>query len=124
MEELHPTVAAFKEFINNHPALIREIRKSGASWQEYYEKWVLLGEDDPLWEKYKMDQKKEEENKDSEMLNQILKYASKVDVNKMQGQINQLSKAITSIQALIEQFRQTQKDNQPNSKDPFSWMRD
>ncbi|WP_337020090.1 YlbD family protein [Oceanobacillus massiliensis] len=129
MEELHPTVAAFKEFINKHPSLLREIRKSGKSWQEYYEKWVLLGEDDPYWEAFKEDLPYENEKetkasgKDSELIGQIMKYTSNLDINKMQGQVNQLSKAITTIQDMIEQFKQTQKST-PTKRDPFNWMKD
>lgn len=134
MEDLHPSVISFKNFINEHPALIREIRKSGRSWQEYYEKWALLGEEDPFWEKYKMDKHEEKDDKDdtdeaktkvknSELISQLMKYTSSLDVNKMQGQVDQLSKAITAIQEMVSQFKKTQKNNQPE-KDPFKWVQD
>ncbi|MBP2077880.1 spore coat protein YlbD [Oceanobacillus polygoni] len=134
MEELHPSVISFKNFINEHPALIREIRKTGRSWQEYYEKWALLGEEDPFWEKYKVDKHEEKDGKDdtgeaktnvknSELISQLMKYTSSLDVNKMQGQVDQLSKAITAIQEMVSQFKKTQKNNQPE-KDPFKWVQD
>ncbi|MGJ9458546.1 YlbD family protein [Oceanobacillus sp. CF4.6] len=127
MEELHPTVIAFKKFINKHPLLLREVRKSGRSWQEYYEQWALLGEDDPHWEKYKDEPINEKVDKstvkDSELVSQLLKYTSNLDMNKVQGQVDQLSKAIASIQEMMEQFKGSQKKEQL-PKDPFSWMRD
>lgn len=127
MEDLHPTVVAFKEFINNHPPLLREIRKSGSSWQEYYEKWILLGEDDPHWDQYKASQETKEEQKntgqESELIGKFIKYTSNMDISKMQGQVDQLSKAIASIQEMMEQFKKSKPDNQ-SSKDPFNWMRD
>ncbi|WP_234402409.1 YlbD family protein [Oceanobacillus damuensis] len=130
LEELHPTLIAFKEFINKHPLLLREIRKSGRSWQEYYEQWILLGEDDPHWDNYKGEPSTDHSQntdktvgKDSELMSQLLKYTSNLDINKMQGQVNQLSKAIAAIQDMMEQFKGSQKKEQP-PKDPFSWVRD
>lgn len=129
-QKLHPTVIAFKNFINNHPKLLKEIRKTGRPWQEYYEKWVLLGEDDPYWESYKQDpanEKKEskdekEDNikeKSSEFINQILKYAENIDINKVHGHVHQLSNAIGSVQELLEQFKDTKQTGQ-QIRDPFS----
>ncbi|WP_245844012.1 YlbD family protein [Oceanobacillus rekensis] len=127
LEDLHPTVIAFKEFINKHPLLLREIRKSGRSWQESYEQWILLGEDDPHWDQYKDEIKDDKVDKstvkDSELVGQLLKYTSNLDINKVQGQVDQLSKAITSIQEMMQQFKGTQKKEQ-SPKDPFGWMRD
>ncbi|WP_339227584.1 YlbD family protein [Oceanobacillus sp. FSL K6-2867] len=129
MGDLHPSVVSFKKFINAHPALIKEIRRSGRSWQEYYEKWALLGEEDPYWDEFKVD--KHEENlseekstiKNTELVSQLMKYTSNLDVNKMQGQVEQLSKAVTAIQEIVSQFKKTQNNNQPQ-KDPFSWVKD
>lgn len=129
MEDLHPSVVSFKSFINSHPALIKEIRKSGRSWQEYYEKWALLGEDDSYWDKYKVDKHEENVNeekesvKNTELVSQLMKYTSNLDVNKMQGQVEQLSKAVTAIQEMVSQFKKTQKNNQPE-KDSFKWVQD
>ncbi|MFC4025445.1 spore coat protein YlbD [Oceanobacillus longus] len=127
LEELHPTVIAFKNFINKHPLLLREVRKSGRSWQEYYEQWALLGEDDSHWEKYKDEPLNEKVDKstakDSELVSQLLKYTSNLDINKVQGQVDQLSKGIATIQEMMEQFKGSQKKEQL-PKDPFSWMRD
>lgn len=129
MEDLHPSVVSFKNFINSHPALIKEIRKSGRSWQEYYEKWALLGEDDSYWDKYKVDKHEENVNeekesvKNTELVSQLMKYTSNLDVNKMQGQVEQLSKAVTAIQEMVSQFKKTQKNNQPE-KDSSKWVQD
>ncbi len=52
-DKLHPSVREFKDFLQRHPKLVEEVRRSGRGWQEYYEKWALLGEDDSMWEKYR-----------------------------------------------------------------------
>lgn len=121
--DLHPSVVAFKEFINKHPALLKEVRKTGRPWQEYYEKWVLLGEDDPYWEPFKEETKKTEstnkETKSNEWFQQVLKYAEKLDMNKVQENVHQMSNAISSIQELLNQFQQSNDSTGQNS--PFTY---
>ena len=50
-KNLHPSVIKFKEFVKNNPALIKEVRNGNSTWQEMYEDWFLLGEEDNRWEK-------------------------------------------------------------------------
>lgn len=47
------SIDEFKQFIKRHPKLISEVRKQEKSWQEVYENWVLLGEDDSIWDPYR-----------------------------------------------------------------------
>src|SRR5699024_5412270 len=91
-DNLHPTVAEFKSFINKHPKLVEKIRKNGSSWQEYYEKWVLLEEDDPYWEQFK-DYTNPQQKSDSktEWVSHLLKVTENIDIKKVQEQVNQLS---------------------------------
>src|SRR5690625_5015016 len=86
-EQLHPSVKQFKDFISKHPHLISEIRKDNA-WQSYYEKWVLLGEDDPFWDQYK-ETSAEEEN--MELLNKLVKLSDQIDMAKIQKQVGSLN---------------------------------
>ncbi|RDW18446.1 hypothetical protein CWR48_12820 [Oceanobacillus arenosus] len=127
VQHLDPTVTAFKEFINGHPKLLKEIRKSGKSWQEYYEKWVLLGEDDSHWAQYKEESSKVKEDKGEEknfeLMSQLMKLTENFDINKVQGQVQQFSNTISTIQEVISQYQQTKKPSEP-VKDPFNWFRD
>ncbi|WP_047981374.1 YlbD family protein [Ornithinibacillus contaminans] len=122
--KLHPSVQSFRTFINNHPKLRSEIRKNGRSWQEYYEKWALLGEEDSYWEKYRGESETEQksENK-ADMLKQLMKYTENVDIDKVQKQVHQLSGAITTIQELIDQYQGTRKGTSSRNQ-PFNWSRD
>ncbi|GAB3068101.1 spore coat protein YlbD [Virgibacillus ainsalahensis] len=126
-DKLHPTVINFKQFINKHPALREEIRKSGRSWQEYYEKWVLLGEEDAFWDGYKEKDTKEQDDSlkgnNTELFGQLIKLTEKMDINKIQNQVSQLNNTITTIQEAIQQFQESKKV-QSTSKDPFNWFRD
>ena len=52
---LHPSVQQFKEFVNHHPKMVHEVRNGHKTWQQFYEEWYLLGEEDPIWATYRPD---------------------------------------------------------------------
>ncbi|MFC4556993.1 YlbD family protein [Virgibacillus kekensis] len=108
-DKLHPSVREFKAFMNRHPKLVEEVRKSGRSWQEYYEKWVLLGEDDSFWEKYKKQngngKSRSKGGGQKELLNQLVKLSESIDLDKVQSQVGNLNSAITTVQELLGQFQ-------------------
>lgn len=120
---LHPTVTEFKTFINQHPKLIEEIRKGGKSWQEYYEKWVLLGENDSMWEQFKSDKnnKQDSENK-YEWFGQLMKLTENIDLERVQNQVNQLSGTVATLQEILGEF-QKKEEPSPNRRQ-FSWFKD
>ncbi|SEQ61892.1 Putative coat protein [Virgibacillus subterraneus] len=126
-DKLHPSVREFKVFMNKHPKLIEEVRKSGRGWQEYYEKWALLGEDDPVWDSYKKEEAegKSKEGK-GELFGQLMKLSENVDIDKVQKQVHQLSNTITTIQDVLGQFQTTKTPPQQfrKSNNPFNWGRD
>ncbi|WP_085992496.1 YlbD family protein [Oceanobacillus senegalensis] len=128
-QELHPSIVSFKHFVNNHPALLRELRKSGRSWQEYYEKWALLGEDDPYWDQFmeKSESTKHTETKSNEknfeLISQIMKLTENIDINKIQGQVSNLSKTIGTVQELVNQFQES-KQEKSREPHPFDWFHD
>lgn len=127
-------LSEFKNFINRHPKLIREIRKNGESWQGIYEQWILLGEDDIHWEQYKEDQE-EKDSKEStekllskfdlnpEMLEQVVKYAKTIDIHKLQEYVKQLSHTITTIQEIVDQYQQSKRPSERMER-PFNWFLD
>lgn len=135
-EHLHSTVREFKDFLGRHPELVKEVRRNGRHWQQYYEKWVLLGEDDPYWEQYREDEKdnetdnetesQNEKTKQSELFDQLLKMTEKIDMDKVQKQVQQLSGTITTIQEAIGQFQENKKTSSQSENDtrPFHWFRD
>jgi AAA15 family ATPase/GTPase len=128
-DTLHPTIQGFRDFINQHPKLRKEIRKTGRSWQEYYEKWMLLGDDDTYWDSFKEDdesssQSENKEKNKSEFLNQVMKYAENMDIDKVQKQVTQLSGTISTIQELIDQYQGAKKGPRTEERNPFGWFKD
>nr|WP_231784120.1 YlbD family protein [Lentibacillus sp. JNUCC-1] len=127
---MHPDVQAFKTFINQHPKLIESIRRSGHAWQPYYEKWILLGEDDPYWDAFKSPTNQDDKNeprKQTEMIEQLKKFSETVDLNKIQGHAQQLSGTIGTIQELISQFQSSknpQASVDPDASKHPEWFKD
>jgi hypothetical protein len=132
-KNLHPSIQQFKQFVKNHPELIQEVRKGNATWQELYEDWYLLGEDDPKWSgnKNSETQEKNEENaKDTktDWLGTIMGAVKNMDPVQLQGQINNISQALGAIQGVLSQF-QGSKGGQQAAKNtgpshPFSFRKD
>lgn len=132
---LNPEIIKFRDFLNNHPKLIREIRKNGKNWQELFEQWVLLGEDDSHWEQFKEKKLKnnneqiEEENSGkldlkTDLVKQILKYGETMDLNKIQEQVQQLSKTVSTVQEVVQQYQKTNKNKNNKNDNPFNWFHD
>ena len=135
--ELHPNVEKFKTFVQDHPGLVKEVRNGNHKWQHYYEEWILLGENDPSWEKYRQisdDQRTKtstgENKKNKDWMKQMAGMMEKVDLNKMEGHIEQLNGAITSIQSLVAQYQDVKKQitskssNPPPMRRPFYFNQD
>ncbi|MCF3942542.1 YlbD family protein [Oceanobacillus alkalisoli] len=134
-EHSNPELNRFKTFINRHPKLIRKIRKDGKSWQEIYEQWILLGEDDIHWEQYKEEKRETAESDEKknetfskldlkpDFVKQILKYTETVDVNKLQEQVQQLSKTIATVQEIVNLYQKPETKGNRTGQ-PFDWFRD
>jgi hypothetical protein len=132
-KSLHPSVQKFKEFVKNHPEIIQEVRKGNATWQELYEDWYLLGEDDPKWggnennEKQGKSEEKETEAK-TDWLGTIMGAVKNMDPAQLQGQINNISQALGAIQGVLSQFQGSKGVQQPpkntGPSHPFSFRKD
>jgi hypothetical protein len=144
-KKLHPSVIKFKEFVKSNPKLIQEVREGRATWQELYEDWYLLGEDDEKWgtigneEKGdsklangKKDADKSNDGKRMEWMSTISGMMKKMDPNQLQYHINNLSQAVGAIQGLLAQFQSVQglpkqQDQQRNTEgpgNPFTFRKD
>jgi hypothetical protein len=130
-KKLHPSVVKFKEFVKQYPKISSEVKKGTVSWQELYEDWYLLGEDDSRWDQFKDFKEEEKENiveeNKSDFMTQIFDYFKTMDVNQMQQYISNASQALGAVQGVLSQFQNpTQPSNQHNSRPshPFSFRKD
>ncbi|MEH7305309.1 YlbD family protein [Neobacillus drentensis] len=131
-KKLHPTVIQFKDFVKNNPKLIQEVRTGKATWQELYEEWYLLGEEDTRWETIGTNNETaDEENVESkgDWISSIMGMVKKMDPNQMQNHINNLSQALGAIQGVISQFQGNNPAGgtvkpQEGPKHPFMFRKD
>ncbi|MEB1809961.1 MAG: YlbD family protein [Bacillaceae bacterium] len=143
--KLHPSVQQFKQFVKEHPLLIKEVRSGNKTWQEYYEEWTLLGADHPNWERYRKAGKentydsesveKEKENPSNEKSGNeegsssitaanILGMLKNINFNDLQHHMAQVSSVISNVQGLMQSFQGKNQPNQPPPQDdPFSFRR-
>lgn len=127
-EMVDSSVNAFRAFINKHPELRKELRKSGRSWQEYYEKWILLGENDPYWNDMKLGDGNEtsENHEQEDMMERLIKLTDKIDVKKVEHQVQQLNKTIQIVQSFFtSNIREHDEETEERqSRDVFKLFRD
>ncbi|WP_462409160.1 YlbD family protein [Neobacillus sp. Marseille-QA0830] len=134
-KKLHPSVLKFKEFVKNNPKLIQEVRKGRATWQELYEDWYLLGEEDKRWESVGSqapleNEKTEENGVKGEFLSNVIGKVKNMDPNQLQAHLANVSQALGAIQGLISQFQgstppSSGQGNPPaGPKHPFSFRQD
>ncbi|SET85985.1 Putative coat protein [Salinibacillus kushneri] len=130
MSSLHPKVEQFKSFVEKHPKLIEHVRTQKGSWQTYYEKWLLYGEEDAYWNQFKDEgtkaSSKEKQVKNQELFSKLSNMMNNMDLNKLQDQMNQLSGVISNVQGLIQQFQQQNSGSSwsQNRPDPFKFGKD
>lgn len=129
------SIEEFKVFVRNHPTLVKDVRRGIYTWQEVFEDWYLLGEEDKVWDEYRevdgavvnpeVEKQQKEEEKD--MLSSLFDSLKNVDVQSMQKHVSNLSQALGAISGVISQFQKTSpqpEKEQPKQPNPFSLRRD
>ncbi|MED4463337.1 YlbD family protein [Metabacillus fastidiosus] len=125
------SVEQFKQFVKKHPKLITEVRKGNKGWQELFEDWYLLGENDAIWKRYtekvteteKETEKKEEKKND--FFSQIVTAVKKMDAEQVNHHIHNMSSTIATLQNLVEQFgSKGTGQNNSTGNHPFSFRKD
>jgi hypothetical protein len=134
-KKLHPNVIKFKEFVKQYPEMAINVKKGVVSWQELYEDWYLLGEEDPRWDAFKGGDnhsnasEKRAKTEKIDLVNQVYDYLKSMDINQMQSYIYNISQAIGAVQGVLSQFQtptETGRSDQSASKPshPFTFRKD
>ena len=92
----------FKLFVKEHPELIRYIKTGEMTWQKFFEIYSLYEKDDKVWSKY-FNNKNEEESvqKDTMSVSDLINMVKNVDLDSVQKNITNISKALGLVQSLI-----------------------
>ncbi|WP_445506691.1 YlbD family protein [Niallia sp. 03190] len=137
-KKIHPSVEAFKTFVKGNPKIIQEVRSGKATWQELYEDWYLLGEEDARWDNFRdsktsTDQPTDADNSNKTMsMSSVMDSLKNMDQNQLQGYIANLSQALGTIQGVISQLapgsaastNATKNSGQKQPTGPFSFRKD
>ncbi|WP_194287269.1 spore coat protein YlbD [Gracilibacillus oryzae] len=134
-KELSPSIRQFKVFLQSNPHVIKAIRSKEVDLQDCYEQFILLGEEDHIWEQYKERKTNKDDEEDEKKARTDDKTFSKwmakinsLDLNSVEKHIHDLNGAIDQVVKVIDQYKQfTSGNNEQSSpvRDPFSFrMRD
>lgn len=102
-KETEASVLEFREFLIKHPKLIKDVRSGSESWQPYYEKWVLLGESDPYWDKYKQT---ERNSSNENVVEKIRKWTEEANLDQIEDRVKQWEQTISFIQGFLNQMNE------------------
>ena len=89
----------FKEFVKGNPSLIKYIKNGEMSWQKFYEIYDIYGEDNSVWNEYLTTTSSNSSNNTNRStsynLEDIIKMAKNIDVNKVQDSLTSLQKTLS-----------------------------
>lgn len=89
----------FKEFVKGNPSLIKYIKNGEMSWQKFYEIYDIYGEDNSVWNEYLTTTSSTSSNNNNRStsyhLEDIIKMAKNIDVNKVQDSLTSLQKTLS-----------------------------
>lgn len=95
----------FKLFVKSHPELIRYVKNGEMTWQKFYETYSLYGKENDVWNKYFNSNEEiksnDYEKRDSVSITDVIDMVKKVDLNSVQKNITNISKALGVVQSLI-----------------------
>ena len=96
----------FREFINKYPGLKNEVKNGNKTWQNIYEDWVILGENDSKWNIYKLDKisdigsKKIDELLTTSNIKNIVEYVKKLNPDTISKTLNTVQKVLQITQSI------------------------
>jgi len=91
----------FKIFIKNHPELIKYVKSGDMSWQKFFEIYSIYGTDNNIWNNYFNDDNSSLIKKDTMSVSDLINMVKNVDLDSVQKNITNISKALGLVQSLI-----------------------
>ncbi|ARK31128.1 YlbD family protein [Halalkalibacter krulwichiae] len=140
---LHPSIQQFKQFMKEHPLLVKEVKENKRTLQELYEEWMIVGGEHEQWTSYKLnndsptskqpEKEGEEDSADSiessqstgDALGQIMGIVKRMNVQDLQNHLAQFSSVLTNVQNVMQSFQKpSNPSNQSPQDHPFAFRRD
>lgn len=95
----------FRVFVSKHPKVKEEVTSNKMSWQQIYENWVILGESDSMWDKYKEQNKttignqKIDDLLTTSNIKNIVEYVKKINPDSISKTLNTIQKVLQITQS-------------------------
>ncbi len=97
----------FRSFITKYPGIKDAVASGTSNWQSMYENWVILGENDPMWQQYKAvsnTKAKTSNNTIEDLLSQtsiknVINYIKKIDPDSISKTLNTVQKVLQITQS-------------------------
>lgn len=118
MNDLHPSVQRFKAFVDQHPSVKEQLRKNHKLIQSYYEKWMILGEDDPFWDSLPS-VKKESSPAKMDWIKQLGVLMEDINWEEVSRHIDELNGAIGQFQQLITNVKKDTGKHRKEIEHPY-----
>lgn len=97
----------FKAFVKENPRLVKYIKNGEMTWQKFYEIYDIYGNNDEVWGKYfnKLEDEtsinESDTSKENFSVSDLINMVKNVDLNSVQKNITNISKALGLVQSLI-----------------------
>ena len=108
MEDREQRLQEFKSFLLKKPHVIQTVRKGESTWQEIFEEWSLLGDDDKHW-------KGESDSSSSssttiQWFDTVKKKVQSLDDSQIEEYVEQCKDALDMLSELLSQFQTPQAE--------------
>ena len=84
----------FRDFVSRYPLVREDVVSGKKTWQNIYEDWVILGENNSIWDKYKESKKETIDLLSSENLRNIMNYVKKINPDSISKTLNTVQKIL------------------------------
>ena len=84
----------FRQFVSKYPKIRDDVVSGKKTWQNIYEDWVILGENNSIWDKYKESKKETIDLLSSENLRNIMNYVKKINPDSISKTLNTVQKIL------------------------------
>lgn len=94
------TKSNFKQFVKNHPELIKYVKNGNKTWQNFYELYDLYGENSQVWDEYLIA---------SASTFDMLGFLKNIDLDSVQEGVNSLQRVLGLLQDIKTPVVETPK---------------
>lgn len=96
----------FRTFVRKYPRIKDDVKNGLKTWQSLYEDWVLLGEEDGVWDIYKdvkkdsdLGNKKLDDLLTTSNIKNIVEYVKKINPDSISKTLNTIQKVLQITQS-------------------------